>query len=307
MRKMLNTLTAAVFSMMLNQSNSFVVSHPKTTLTSNFDFGLLTITRYSSELSEASNGKLHSNLPGKRGKQRQMGKKTHSCPSTKYKTNTIPREKTVVIMYHKPPNVITSHSNADQVSLSALSEQRGPTRKTVYEDIYSMQGFVGPKSLSTKTFENATGIQSKLHAIGRLDVDTTGLLLLTNDGALVHRITNPSSKEVCTNNGCDEIQESIPVQKTYEAIIMGNHFLPSDVHQIHGNSSNPLLTLIRDGVCLPQKYGGQTRPVDALSILGHPSRTTTLVSVTISEGKNRQVRRMFHAIGSGVMKLHRKQ
>ena len=71
------------------------------------------------------------------------------------------------------------------------------------------------------------------------------------------------------------------------------------------NSTNPLWTLISEGVALPTKYGGPTRPVDNLSILSHPSRTTTRVSITISEGKNRQIRRMIHAIGSGVMKLHR--
>jgi 16S rRNA U516 pseudouridylate synthase RsuA-like enzyme len=76
---------------------------------------------------------------------------------------------------------------------------------------------------------------------------------------------------------------------------MGCHTLPG----------NPLSILLTEGVASSQKHGGQTRPVDNLSILSYPSRTTTCVSITISEGKNRQIRRMFHAIGSGVMKLHR--
>ena len=207
------------------------------------------------------------------------------------------RERTVVILYHKPANVITSHSSNDDAP--GDSSER---RRTVYEDIYSMNGYVGKqgaqKEITNKCFEKITGIKSKLHAIGRLDADTTGLLLLTNDGALVHRITNPTSKDV-TKTG---IVERIPVQKTYEATIMGHHTLPEDALK---NSTNPLSTLLTTGVVLPQKYGGQTKPVDDLSILSHPSRTTTCISVTISEGKNRQVRRMFHAIGSGVMRLHR--
>eukprot|EP00956_Cyclotella_meneghiniana_P045704 scaffold381104_cov79-Cyclotella_meneghiniana.AAC.3 len=210
-------------------------------------------------------------------------------------------ERTVVILYHKPANIITSHSSIDE-SPNSASERR----RTVYEDIYSMNGYVrngehemSNKNLSSgnaKTFEEVTGIKSKLHAIGRLDADTTGLLLLTNDGLLVHRITNPTSIDVIDKN------KRKPIQKTYEAVIMGHHTLP---HDPSANSTTNLSTLLTDGVALPAKHGGQTRPVDNLSVLFHPTRTTTCVSITISEGKNRQIRRMFHAIGSGVMRLHR--
>ncbi|KAL7475782.1 hypothetical protein ACHAW6_001685 [Cyclotella cf. meneghiniana] len=221
------------------------------------------------------------------------------------------REKTVVILYHKPPNVITSHSNMDMTP-SSISERR----RTVYEEISTMQGFVDGtgnfERNETKTsitdavrnkrrgsFQEVTGIKSKLHAIGRLDADTTGALLLTNDGALVHRITNPNSND----RFGDHNNQS--VQKTYEAVIMGHHNLSNIESMSNSTITNPLCDLLVNGVTLPQKYGGRTRPVDSLSILSHPSRTTTCVSITISEGKNRQVRRMFHAIGSGVMKLHR--
>ena len=199
------------------------------------------------------------------------------------------RERTVVLMYHKPPNVITSHSNSDEV---ARSSKDPTTRRTVYEDIYSMKGFIsgrGVQDTNSNNFADATKLQSKMHAVGRLDVDTTGLLLLTNDGALVHRTTNPTAKD----RGGQSAKQL--VQKTYEAVIMGNHKL----------DGSPLQQLIIEGVDLGKKYGGQTKPVDDLTILSHPSRSTTLVSITISEGKNRQVRRMFHAVGSGVMQLHR--
>ncbi|KAL7554422.1 hypothetical protein ACHAWF_018400 [Thalassiosira exigua] len=213
-------------------------------------------------------------------------------------------ERTSVIVYHKPPNVITSHSSADDASLPSKSR-----RRTVYEDIYSMDGFIPnrprPPGSNNANFEEATGITSKLHAIGRLDADTSGLLLLTNDGALVHRITNPNA-----NAKLDDATQS--VQKTYEAVIMGHHSLPckksystNSDDDIDGKDPYPLQQLLENGVALSAKYGGQTKPVDALSILSHPSRSTTLISITISEGKNRQIRRMFHAIGSGVMKLHR--
>ncbi|KAL7459003.1 hypothetical protein ACHAWC_010696, partial [Mediolabrus comicus] len=171
-----------------------------------------------------------------------------------------------------------------------------------------MQGFVsdqpkGNESLSNNdNFESATSIRSKLHAIGRLDADTTCLLLLTNDGNLVHQVTNPTAKQdnYEGNNG--------PVKKTYHAVIMGHHELPPHSTTAAAPSKNttyPLLKLLKEGVTLSQKHGGQTKPVDDLKILSYPTATTTLVSITISQGKNRQIRRMFHSVGSGVMKLHR--
>ena len=199
------------------------------------------------------------------------------------------RERTVVLMYHKPPNVITSHSNSDEVARSSKDPN---TRRTVYEDIYSMKGFIsgrGVQDTNSNNFAYATKLlQSKMHAIGRLDVDTTGLLLLTNDGALVHMTTNPTAKD----RGGHSAKQL--VQKKYEAVIMGHH-------ELDGSTLQQLM----EGVDLGKKYGGQTKPVDDLTILSHPSRSTTLVSITISEGKNRQVRRMFHAVGSGVIQLHR--
>lgn len=192
------------------------------------------------------------------------------------------REKTVVLLYHKPPNVITSHVSED-------------SRSTVYEEIQSMNGYMPRQkndqvispTKETTHFEKATGIRSKLHAIGRLDAETTGVLLVTNDGGLVHHVTNrkaPSHSQNVASMG--------PITKTYEALIMGLHDMQS-------------LSVLWDGVDIGAKYGGMTRPVDDLQILEHPSHKSTLVSLTISEGKNRQVRRMFHALGSGVMNLKR--
>lgn len=169
-------------------------------------------------------------------------------------------EKTKVILFHKPPNVVTSHKSQDQ-------------RPTVYEEVERRMN-------QLSTLEELTGIQSKLHAIGRLDADTTGLILLTNDGGLVHHVTNPTSGK-----------KNIP--KTYEATIMGHH-------------TDQTLELLRtNGIDLGPKHGGLTQPVDHLDILSYPTAKSTIVSLTISEGKNRQIRRMFHAMGSGVMKLKR--
>ena len=178
-------------------------------------------------------------------------------------------ERTVVLLLNKPAGVVTSHVPVDD-------------RPTVY-DFITIENFAdeNPKD----TVEETTGIASKLHAIGRLDADTRGLLLLTNDGSLQHHVTNPNAP---THQGSD------PVTKTYEALIMGHH-------------TEETLKPLWDGVDIGTKYGGMTKPVHDLKILDYPRHKTTLVSISISEGKNRQVRRMFHALGSGVMELKRLQ
>ncbi len=264
---------------------------------------------------------------------KQRGNETHNGSNNNSSSKVLQRnrprqEKTVVLLYNKPKNVITSHSNSD--STGAKKDQTQESRITVYDDIKSMKGFIPNDKkyrsdlndihIEKKSFESVTGIQSKLHAIGRLDVDTTGLLLLTNDGGLVHHVTNPTASTKMSNTATKNEQ---PIIKTYEALIMGYHTLPSDHnnsvnHDNHDNSSlsnnnnhennedtsQGLLKLFK-GVDIGKKYGGMTKPVNDLQVLSHPTSKSTLVRISISEGKNRQVRRMFHAIGSGVMSLHR--
>ena len=203
----------------------------------------------------------------------QPSRTTHCVYSSVREQN--PGERTVVILYHKPPNVITSHSNADAVPNRSDTKQR----RTVYEEISTLQGYTGTQH-SIDSLRDV-GIYSKLHAIGRLDADTTGLLLLTNDGGLVHHVTNP----LFANS----------ISKTYEAVIMG-----------YWNDASPEIEEMRtNGVDIGAKYGGMTKPPVSLVTIGHPTNKSTRVEITIREGKNRQVRRMFHAIRSGVMKLQR--
>ena len=226
-------------------------------------------------------------------------------------------ERTVVLLYHKPSNVVTTHAVDDPCG-----------RCNVYDDIYSMKGYIAnrwcPSTDSASAtaavisadddnkdrrhhhpttgslqqhsppsaFRQVTGIRSKLHAVGRLDADTTGLLLLTNDGGLVHHVTN--AKAAAASNTNDNASRQ-PISKTYEAVIMGYH-----------DENSPILKQMAEvGVDIGAKYGGMTRPVEHVQVLSHPTPKTTIVSLTVVEGKNRQIRRMFHALGSGVMKLKR--
>ena len=109
--------------------------------------------------------------------------------------------------------------------------------------------------------------EPRVHPVGRLDTDTEGLLLLTNDGDLTHRLTHPS----------------FGVEKEYLAEVVG---VPS----------RGALRRLREGVELED---GLTAP--AKVSLTHPN----LVRLTIHEGRNRQVRRMCEAVGHPVVRLVR--
>lgn len=108
-----------------------------------------------------------------------------------------------------------------------------------------------------------------LHIVGRLDIDTTGLLLLTNDGQWSHRITSPKYKCI----------------KTYRVIT--EEFV-----------TDAMALKLESGIFLePEKLRTQPAKVELIcqdEILLH-----------ISEGKHHQVKRMLHAVGNAVESLHR--
>jgi 23S rRNA pseudouridine2605 synthase len=146
-------------------------------------------------------------------------------------------ERLVHLMLHKPPDVVTT-----------LSDPQG--RRTVADLVEA---------------------DVRVYPVGRLDADTTGLLLLTNEGELAHRLAHPSSE----------------VEKVYRATVRGR---PSEV----------ALQRLRDGVELED---GPTAPAH-VKMLRVGDRAST-VEVAIHEGRNRQVRRMFDVVGHRVLGLHR--
>lgn len=107
----------------------------------------------------------------------------------------------------------------------------------------------------------------RVHPVGRLDYETEGLLLLTNDGSLTHRLTHPS----------------FGVDKEYLA-------------HVEGRPSRAALRTLREGVELDD---GITSPAKVSS----PSES--VVRIVIHEGRNRQVRRMCDAVGHPVKRLVR--
>jgi 23S rRNA pseudouridine2605 synthase len=117
------------------------------------------------------------------------------------------------------------------------------------------------------TVVGLVGHENRVVPVGRLDADTTGALLLTNDGPLAHRLMHPRYE----------------VDKVYEA-------------EVEGEPSDEALAQLAEGVELED---GKTSPakVERLS----PSR----VELTIHEGRKHQVKRMLQAVGHPVRRLHR--
>ena len=107
--------------------------------------------------------------------------------------------------------------------------------------------------------------------VGRLDYDSEGLLIFTNDGELVNRLTHPRNE----------------VPKTYQL-------------KIEGDISEPVLAKLRAGV----EIDGKVTNKCTLSVIGQDDKFTRL-SITITEGRNRQVRKMFEAVGKQVVFLKR--
>jgi 23S rRNA pseudouridine2605 synthase len=113
--------------------------------------------------------------------------------------------------------------------------------------------------------------KERLFHVGRLDTDTEGLIILTNDGEFAHRLAHPSYE----------------VPKTYLA-------------EVEGVVDQPTVKRLRHGLMLED---GPVKP-DAVKVTSRGA-AKSLVEVTIHEGRNRIVRRMFDAVGHPVRRLSR--
>ena len=116
-----------------------------------------------------------------------------------------------------------------------------------------------------------TTISERVFPVGRLDLDTEGALLLTNDGDLAHRVLHPKFETT----------------KTYEA-------------HVKGRPSRSDISKLEKGIILD---GRKTSP--AVVAFLRKKEHSTLFRITIHEGRKRQVRKMFKAIGNPVLHLKR--
>lgn len=112
-----------------------------------------------------------------------------------------------------------------------------------------------------------------IHPVGRLDADTTGALILTNDGDLTFRLSHPRYK----------------IAKTYEV-------------WVHGQPTKSVLQAWRQGVPLA---GKQTLPAQVKILKTRLQADRTLLEVVLKEGRNRQIRRVAEMLGYPVIHIHR--
>ncbi len=126
-----------------------------------------------------------------------------------------------------------------------------------------------------KTVLDGFDVNKRIYPVGRLDFDTTGVLILTNDGELANALLHPSNE----------------INKVYIA-------------SIEGSISDEELATLETGVKVDDKM---TSPCKAERTKVNKEKNKTIVKLTIHEGRNHQVKKMFEAIGKTVLKLHREE
>ena len=164
---------------------------------------------------------------------------------------------------------------SDRITLDGQSVRKRPEEK-VYLLLNKPRGVICTQRDETgrgrrRAVDIVGRLRQRVHCVGRLDEDSTGLIVLTNDGELTNRLTHPR----------------YGVVKTYRA-------------QVAGRLSAADLAKLRRGIHLDS---GRTSRATARVF--RRSGSGSLLELRISEGRNRQVRRMLAKLGHKVIRLHR--
>jgi 23S rRNA pseudouridine2605 synthase len=148
-----------------------------------------------------------------------------------------------------------------------------PVSKKVYILLNKPVGYISSvkDQFSRKTIVDLVDIKERIYPVGRLDYDTSGLIILTNDGEFANTLMHPRHM----------------IDKTYRAVI-------------NGMLNEKQLEMLRSGLDI----GGYITAPARVRIIKAEERGS-VVELTIHEGKNRQVRRMFEAAGHTVLHLKR--
>jgi 23S rRNA pseudouridine2605 synthase len=161
----------------------------------------------------------------------------------------------------------------DVTDASAVAFDGEPVKGAEPRVVYALHKPAGVVSTASDTHGRRTVVDlvrsdRRLYPVGRLDADSTGLILLTNDGELANRLTHPRYE----------------VPKTYRATLAGPAI------------TDRAIRALREGVELDD---GRTAPARVRRLTPHQ------LELTIHEGRNRQVRRMCEAVGRPVKQLVR--
>ena len=165
--------------------------------------------------------------------------------------------------------------NVDKVSIDGKSVRIVRKRQYVYIMLHKPRGFLTTRSdeHGCKTvMDLVQGVDAHLRPVGRLDKDSEGLLLMTDDGAFINLLTHPSGG----------------VGKLYRVTV-------------HPRATEEQVIQMSSGVVLDD--GVKTQPCVIHVVTDEPERT--VMEITLYEGRNRQIRRMCAAVGLEVVRLKR--
>ncbi|MBU8907173.1 pseudouridine synthase [Desertibacillus haloalkaliphilus] len=164
--------------------------------------------------------------------------------------------------------------NKDEIEVNGVPIDR---EEPVYFLLYKPTGVLSSVSddRGRKVVTDFLEVEQRVFPVGRLDYDTSGLLLLTNDGEFANQLMHPTFK----------------IDKEYIA-------------KVKGIPERTALKKLEKGIELED---GKTAPARIKFISGNRKKDTAIIQITIHEGRNRQVRRMFEAIGHPVQKLKRER
>jgi 23S rRNA pseudouridine2605 synthase len=169
----------------------------------------------------------------------------------------------------------TKVSSSDKVEVNEIPIQK---EIPVYFLLYKPRGVISSvlddkgRKVVTDFFPN---IKERIYPVGRLDYDTSGLIIMTNDGEFANVLMHPRGE----------------IEKVYVAKTKG---IPSKEN----------LRKLEKGIMLDD---GKTAPAKVKVLSMDNKKQTAIIEITIHEGRNRQVRRMFEAIGHEVLKLKRER
>src|SRR3954469_12646537 len=172
----------------------------------------------------------------------ELGLKVSSSDKVEVNEIQIEKEEPVYFLLYKPRGVISS-----------VNDEKG---RKVVTDFFPL-------------------LKERIYPVGRLDYDTSGLLVLTNDGEFANLLMHPKNE----------------IDKVYVAKVKG---IPSKEN----------LRKLEKGIRLED---GKTAPARVKLLSADNKKQSAIVEITIHEGRNRQVRRMFEAIGHDVLKLKRER
>ncbi|MCQ6277961.1 23S rRNA pseudouridine(2605) synthase RluB [Bacillus sp. EB600] len=169
----------------------------------------------------------------------------------------------------------TKVTSSDKVEVNEVQIER---EEPVYFLLYKPRGVISSvqddkgRKVVTDFFPH---LKERIYPVGRLDYDTSGLLIMTNDGEFANLLMHPRGE----------------VEKVYVAKTKG---IPSKEN----------LKKLERGILLDD---GKTAPARVKLLSADNKKQTAIIEIAIHEGRNRQVRRMFEAIGSDVVKLKRER